>query len=73
MIKISAVFLFLIGVNLQGGINAKETLHLGVLISQEGGTDLTGFIPAMNIALDTVENDTTLPFKFFARISDSQV
>lgn len=72
VINISALFLFLIGVNLRG-VNAKETLHLGVLISQEGGTDLSGYIPAMNIALETIENDTTIPFKFYARVNDSQV
>ena len=72
LIVISAVFLFLIGVNPQG-VNAKETLHLGVLISQEGGTDLSGYIPAMNIALETIENDTTLPFNFYARVNDSMV
>ena len=69
VINISAVFLFL---DLHG-VNAKETLHLGVLISQEGGTDLSGYIPAMNIALETIENDTTLPFNFQARVNDSQV
>ena len=72
VINTSAAFLFLIGINLQE-VNAKETLHLGVLISQEGGTDLSGYIPAMNIALETIENDTTLPFKFYVRVNDSQV
>ena len=65
--KISTVFLFLIMVN------AKETLHIGMLISQEGGTDLSGYIPAMNIALETIENDTTLPFNFYVRLNDSKV
>ena len=38
--------------------NAKEILHLGVF------NDLRGLVPAMNIALETIENDTTLPFSF---------
>ena len=51
--------------------NAKETLRLGVLISQEGEFDFTGFIPAMNLALETIENDTTLPFNFSIALNDS--
>ena len=54
-------------------VNAKETLHLGVLISQEGDLDLSGFIPAMNLAVETIKNDTTLPFDFYVRLSDSKV
>ena len=66
---LSFVFLLLIGVN------AKETLRLklGALISQRGSFDFTGLIPAMNIALETIENDTTLPFKFDVVINDSMV
>ena len=73
IIKISAVILFLVGVNPQGVNAESETLHLGVLISQEGGTDLSGYIPAMNMALETIENDTTLPFNFSVRVNDSKV
>ena len=54
-------------------VKAKETLYLGVLISQEGEFDFTGFIPAMNLALETIENDTTLPFIFNITLSDSMV
>ena len=64
---VSVVLLFLVTVK------AKETLHLGVLISQEGEFDFTGFIPAMNLALETIENDTTLPFNFTITLSDSMV
>lgn len=65
---ISVVFLFLVGVN------AKETLHLGVLISQEGDfADNRGFIPTMNLALETINNDTTLPFSFNIVLNDSMV
>ena len=65
--KISTVLIFLIVVN------AKETLRIGMLISQEGDSDLTGFIPAMDLALETIENDTTLPFNFYVRLNDSKV
>ena len=62
------VFIFLIGVN-----GKEQTLNLGVLISQEGDFDFTGFIPAMNLALETIENDTTLPFNFIVKSNDSRV
>ena len=65
--KISTVLIFLIVVN------AKETLRIGMLISQEGDIDFTGFIPAMDLALETIENDTTLPFNFYVRLNDSKV
>ena len=67
--KISTVFLFLDMI----AVNAKTTLHLGAMISQEGGIDLSGQIAAMNLALETIKNDTTLPFKFSIRLSDSMV
>ena len=54
-------------------VNTKETLHLGMLISQEREFDFTGFIPAMNLALETIENDTTLPFNFYIRLNNSKV
>ena len=65
--KISTVLIFLIVVN------AKETLRIGMLISQEGDFDFTGFLPAMDLALETIENDTTLPFNFYVRLNDSKV
>ena len=65
---ISVVFLFLTGVN------GKETLRFGALISQHGlGSFYTGFIPAMDLALETIENDTTLPFRFEYTLNDSMV
>ena len=64
---IAVLLLFLVKVK------AKETLHLGVLISQEGEFDFTGFIPALNLALETIENDTTLPFNFRISLNDSMV
>ena len=51
----------------------KMILHLGVLVSQEGDVNLSGYIPAMNIALETINNDTTLPFEFRVAVNDSMV
>ena len=62
------MLLFLIEVN-----GKEQTLNLGVLISQEGDFEFTGFIPAMNLALETIENDTTLPFNFVVKSNDSRV
>lgn len=67
IVSISTVFLFLTGVN------AKHTLHLGVLVSQEGDIDLSGYIPAMNLALETIKKDETLPFNFDVMLNDSKV
>ena len=53
--------------------NAQETLRLGVLVSQEADFDFSGLIPAMELALETVENDTTLPFNFSITLNDSMV
>lgn len=54
-------------------INAKELLHLGVMISQEGPFGLRGFLPAMELALETIEDDETLPFAFEITLNDSMV
>ena len=66
---ISVVVLFLTRVN----ATEKMILHLGVLISQEGGLDLSGYIPTMNLALESIKNDTTLPFDFNVTLNDSMV
>ena len=47
--------------------NARETLRIGVYI------DLTGFLPAMELALKTIEDDITLPFTFNVTLNDSMV
>lgn len=53
--------------------NSEQTLRLGVLISQEGDFDFTGLIAAMDLALETINNDTTLPFNFYVTLNDSMV
>jgi len=61
---ISFAFLFLIVTN------AKETLYLGVYFTNSLNT---GFIPAMDLALETIKNDTTLLFNFNITRSDAMV
>ena len=53
--------------------NAKETLRLGAMISQEGPFGLAGFLPAMELALETIKEDETLPFEFEITLNDSMV
>ena len=53
--------------------NGKDVLHLGAMVSQEGPFGLTGFIPAMELALETIKNDETLPFTFEITLDDSMV
>ena len=51
----------------------KDILHIGVLISQGGELNLSGYLPAMYLALETIKNDTTLPFDFHVTLNDSMV
>ena len=51
----------------------KDTLRLGVLIPVKGIIDYSAFIPTMELALETVSNDTTLPFNFSIIRNDSMV
>ena len=53
--------------------HGRDTLHLGVLVSQDGGMDLSGFLPALHLALETIENDTSLRYRFDVTINDSMV
>ena len=53
--------------------SGKETLRLGAMISQEGPFGLTGFLPAMELALETIKEDETLPFEFEITLNDSMV
>lgn len=68
IILVNVVFLFLIS----EVDAAKDTFRLGVLIPTEG-LNLSSYIPTMEFALETVENDTTLPFKFSYTLNDSMV
>ena len=53
--------------------SVKDILRLGVLVSQEGDVNYSGYIPAMDLALETIKNDTTLPFDFHVTLNDSRV
>ena len=50
----------------------KETLRLGVLVSQTV-FDFSGFIPAIEMAIESITADETLPFTFTYIQNDSQV
>ena len=50
----------------------RETLRLGILFSQEV-FDFSGSIPAIEMALETIEADETLPFIFTYTYNDSMV
>ena len=67
---ISVLLLFLIRVPVN---SIKDMLHVGVLVSQEGDLNLSGYIPAMDFALESIKNDTTLPFYFNVTLNDSKV
>ena len=56
----------------QSGTFEKETLRLGILFSQKV-FDFSGFIPAIEMALETIEADETLPFRFTYTHNDSMV
>ena len=53
----------------------KDILRLGVLVSQseKGGLNLSGYLPAMQLAFESITNDTTLPFDFNVTVNDSMV
>ena len=51
----------------------RETLRLGMLFSQEGVFDFSGLIPTIEIALETIAADETLPFTFTYTHNDSMV
>ena len=53
----------------------RTTLQLGALISQQPreGFDYSGFRPALSLALETVNNDSSLRYKFNVTINNSLV
>ena len=57
-------------------VDGKETLRLGVLISSgQIGTrfDFTGFLPALELALETINNDSSLQYTFEVTTNNSMV
>ena len=64
---ITIILLLLGGANAQRtarGTAQRETLRLGMLFPQDGDLDYSGLIPTIEIALETIEADETLPFTF---------
>ena len=50
----------------------KETLRLGVLVSQTV-FDFSGSLPAIDLAIESIAADKTLPFTFTYTHNDSKV
>ena len=66
--------LSLSGTSGQSGDEAqREILRLGMLFSQKGVFDFSGLIPTIEIALETIKADKTLPFTFTYTHNDSMV
>jgi len=59
-VKISVIPVIIALVLYIGLSNGKDTLQLGVLVSRGGEMDNSGFLPALDLALETVNNDTSL-------------
>ena len=71
-VRLQVVILLVITIS-SATTHEKETLRLGVLVSQDGSFDNSGFLPAMDLALETIENDSSLQYRFEVRVDDSMV
>jgi len=58
-----------------GAVNGRETLYLGALISQQlgAGFDYSGFLPALELALETIDKNSSLQYRFNVTINNSLV
>ena len=58
-----------------GAAYGRETLDVGALISQQAGAsfDYSGFLPTLALALETIDNDSSLWFRFEVTINNSMV
>ena len=72
MIAVIIISLLLLLCGAQSGENEKEELRLGVLFAQKV-FDFSGFIPAIEMALETIDADGTFPFTFTYTHNDSEV
>ena len=70
MARVNTLIIITLVIGLSHG---RDTLHLGVLVSQDGVVDLSGFLPALHLALETIDNDTSLRYRFNVTINDSMV
>ena len=67
------IIILVISLSLSAAVtDERESLRLGVLFSQEV-FDFSGSIPAIEMALETIEDDETLPFTFTYTHNDSMV
>ena len=71
-VKISVIPVIIALVLYIGLSNGKDTLQLGVLVSRGSEMDNSGFLPALDLALETVNNDTSLRYRFDVTINDSK-
>jgi len=70
------IVLVIVLVLLTKAANGKETLRLGALVSSgQTGTrfDYTGFLPALKLALETINNDSSLQYFFEITTNNSKV
>ena len=72
MIRATIITILLVLIRLNA---TKDILRLGVLVSQseKGGLNLSGYLPAMQLAFESITNDTTVPFDFNVTVNDSMV
>jgi len=58
-----------------GAAYGRETLYIGALISQQAGArfDYSGLLPALTLALETIDNDSSLRYRFEVAINNSLV
>jgi len=76
MASMAKVALFVALVSYTEVVYGKETLRLGALVSsRQAGTrfDYTGFLPALKLALETINNDSSLQYKFEVSVNNSMV
>ena len=51
----------------------KETLSLGVFVSQDSALDFTGFLVALDLAIDTINKNSSFLYNFTYLRNDSMV
>ena len=79
--SMGAMLLLLIssfGFLVSSGVVGKETLRVGILISQgddsqDGRIDHSGYLPTLYYALETVNRDPSLQYRFAVLLKNSEV
>ncbi|XP_065899522.1 gamma-aminobutyric acid type B receptor subunit 2-like isoform X2 [Dysidea avara] len=70
-VNIRCVVLVLVCLSTASVLNGIKTLHLGAYIGQEGVTDFTGLLVALDIAIETIKNNASLQYNLTYTHSDS--